>query len=49
MFGRDTYRPKPETLIEPRPLRTTSIAQVYTSTFMKTLGTKKPYHEAYTS
>jgi len=47
MFGRDTYTPKHETLFEPRPLRTTSISQVYSPTFIRELGTKKPYHETY--
>jgi len=47
MFGRETHTPKPEILFEPRPLRTTSIAQVYVPTFIRELGTQKPYHETY--
>jgi len=47
MFGRDIYTPKPEILFEPRPLRTTSIAQVYSPSFIRELGTQRPYHETY--
>jgi len=47
MFGKDTYAPKPETLFEPRPGRTTSIAQVYFQTFTRELGTQEPDHETY--
>ena len=47
MFGRDTYTPKLETLFEPRPLRTTSISQVYFPTLIRKPGTQKPYHETY--
>ena len=47
MFGRDTYTPKSDTLFEPRPLRTTSIAQIYPKTFIDEKGTKEPYHETY--
>jgi len=48
MFGRDTYTPKTENLFEPRPLRTTSISQVWFPTFIRELGTRKPSHETYT-
>jgi len=47
MFGRKTHNPKPDILFEPRPLRTTSISQVYFPTFIRELGTQKPYHETY--
>jgi len=47
MFGRDTHTPKPENLLEPRPLRRTSIAQIYFPDFIRELGTEKPYHESY--
>jgi len=47
MFGRETHTPKPEILFEPRPLRTTSISQVYFPTFIREQGTQKPYHESY--
>jgi len=47
MFGRETHTPKTEILFEPRPLRTTSISQVYLPTFIRELGTQKPYHETY--
>jgi len=47
MFGRETYTPKPEILFEPRPLRTTSISQVYSPSFIRELGTQRPYHETY--
>ena len=47
MFGRDTYTPQLETLFEPSPLSTTSISQDYFPTFIRELGTQKPYHETY--
>jgi len=47
MFGRETHTPKPEILFEPRPLRTTSISQVYFPTFIREIGTQKHYHETY--
>jgi len=47
MLGRDTHTPKPKILFKPRPLRTTSISQVYFPTFIRELGTQKPYHETY--
>ena len=47
MFGRNTPTPKRETLFEPRPLRTTSIAKIYFPEFIRELGTGKPYHETY--
>jgi len=47
MLGRDIYTPKPETLFEPRPLSTTSIAQVYSPSFIRELGTQRPDHETY--
>jgi len=45
MFRRNTPTPKQETLFEPRPLRTTSIAQIYFPEFIRELGTRKPSHE----
>jgi len=47
MFGRDTHTPKLETLLEPRPLRTTSISQIYFPIFIREQGTLKPNHETY--
>jgi len=47
MFGGDIYSPKPEILFEPRALRTTSIAQVYSPSFIRELGIQRPYHETY--
>jgi len=47
-FGRDTYTPKPETLFQPRPLQTQTIAQVYLPTYIGQLGTEEPYHKTYT-
>jgi len=34
-------------ILEPKPLRKTSIAQVYFPPFIRELGTQKPYHESY--
>ena len=47
MFAGDIYTPKLEILFEPRPLRTTSIAQVYSRSFIREPGTQRPYHETY--
>jgi len=47
MFGTDTYTPKPNTLFEPRPLRTISMAQIIPPTVTKELGTQEPYHKSY--
>jgi len=47
MFGRAIDTPKPEILFEPRPLRTTSIAHVYSRSFIRKLGTQRPYNETY--
>jgi len=47
MFGRDTDTPKPNTLFEPQPLRTTSIDQVLSSTKDLDEGKLDPYHESY--
>ena len=47
MFARDTHTPKSGNLLEPRPLRTTSIAQIYVPPFIRQLRTEKPYHETY--
>jgi len=47
MFGGDITLRKPEILFEPRPLRTTSTAQVYSPSFIRELGTQTPYHETY--
>jgi len=47
MFGRNTPTPKQETLFEPRPFRTASIAQIYFPEFISKLGIRKPYHETY--
>jgi len=46
MFGRDTKAHKPETLFKPRPLRTTTIDQVHSSTEIPELGIQGTYHEA---
>jgi len=47
MFHQDTNTLKPETLFEPRPLRTTSIHQVLSSTQISELGTAESYHKTY--
>jgi len=47
MFHQDTNTLKPETLFEPRPLRTTSIHQVLSSTEISELGTAESYHKTY--
>jgi len=47
MFGRDTYTPKPETLFELRPLRTTSIDEVLNWTEIPQLVTEEPNKETY--
>jgi len=47
IFGRDTYCPKPETLFEPRPLRTTSIDQVRSYAEIPERGIQEPYDEFY--
>jgi len=47
MFGRDIYTPESAILFEPRPLRTTSIAQVDSPSFIRELGTQRPYQETY--
>jgi len=48
MFGRYTHTPKPETLFEPRLVRTSTIAQSYFPTFIRELGTQEHYQETYT-
>jgi len=47
MFGTDTYSPKPNTLFEPRPLRTTSIHPVLSSIEEFELAIQEPYYESY--
>jgi len=47
MFGRHTDSLKHEHILEPRPLWTTSIAQIYLPTFTRELGQQKRYHETY--
>jgi len=47
MLGRDTDSPKPDTLFVPRPLKTTAIDQILSSTQELDEGTLEPYHESY--
>jgi len=46
MLGINTCTPKPDTLFETRPLRTTSIDQVLSSTEELELRRLEPYHES---
>ena len=47
MFGKDTHTPETKSLCEPRPLRTTSIAQTLSATEALDEGTLEPYHGSY--
>jgi len=47
MFGRDTHTPKPDSILEPKPKPTLTIAQVCPPTALRERRTKEPYYESY--